>query len=131
MTVPLQTQNVNLTPAAAVVVRDLLKQQNLDESYSLRVYIAGQTCSGYQYGMALDNKPRETDTLFESEGLKVIVDESSLPFMAGATVDYIDDERGKGFLVENPNLISSCCCEGGSCETGERCESGSCETGEQ
>jgi iron-sulfur cluster assembly accessory protein len=117
--IPVQTQTVLLTAAAADVVRGLRQQQKLDESYSLRVYIAGQTCSGFQYGMALDNKPRETDTTFESEGLKVLVDETSIQYMAGATVDYIDDARGKGFLVDNPNAAPSCSCESGTCGSSE------------
>jgi len=119
MTTPIQTQAVLLTNAAAEVLRGLRQQQNLDESYALRVYITGQTCSGFQYGMALDNKPRETDATFESEGLKVLVDETSIQYMTGATVDYIDDERGKGFLVDNPNAVPSCSCEGGTCDTSD------------
>lgn len=119
MTTPVQTQTVLLTPAAADIVRGLRQQQNLDESYALRVYITGQSCSGFQYGMALDNKPRETDSTFESEGLKVLVDETSIQYMTGATVDYINDERGKGFLVDNPNTTPSCSCEGGTCGTSE------------
>jgi iron-sulfur cluster assembly accessory protein len=115
MTTPVLTQTILLTPAAAEVVRGLLKERNLDETYALRVYIAGQSCSGFQYGMALDNQPRETDSTFESEGLKVLVDEQSIQYMAGSTVDYIDDERGKGFLVDNPNQAPACSCEGGSC----------------
>ena len=119
MTTPIQIQTVLLTPAAAEVVRGLHQQQNLDESYALRVYITGQTCSGFQYGMALDNKPRESDATFESEGLKVLVDETSIQYMAGATEDYIDDERGKGFLVDNPNVAPSCSCESGTCGTSD------------
>jgi iron-sulfur cluster assembly accessory protein len=119
MTTPIQTQTVLLTPAAAEVVRGLRQQQNLDESYALRVFINGQTCSGFQYGMALDNKARETDSRFESEGLALLIDETSIQFMLGATVDYINDERGKGFLVENPNATPSCSCEGGTCGTSE------------
>jgi iron-sulfur cluster insertion protein len=119
MTTPVQTQTVLLTPSAAEVVRGLRQQQNLDESYALRVYITGQTCSGFQYGMALDNKPRVTDASFESEGLKILVDETSIQYMAGATVDFIDDERGKGFLVDNPNAALSCSCEDGTCGTSE------------
>ena len=117
MTTLIQTTTVSLTPAAAEVVRDLLKQRNLDESYGLRVFISGQGCSGFQYGMGLENKPVETDSTFESEGLKVIVDESSLQYMSGATVQYIDDERGKGFLVDNPNVAPACSCggDGGGC----------------
>jgi iron-sulfur cluster assembly accessory protein len=119
MATPIQTQTVLLTPAAAEVVRGLRQQQKLDDSYALRVYISSQTCSGFQYGMALDNKPRETDTTFESEGLKVIVDETSLQYMAGAKVDYVDDKRGKGFLVDNPNASPACSCEGGTCGSSE------------
>jgi len=117
MTTTVQDQTVLLTPAAAEVVRGLRQQQNLDERYALRVYITGQTCSGFQYGMALDNKPRVTDATFESEGLQVLVDETSIKYMAGATIDYIDDQRGKGFLVDNPNTASSCSCESGTCGT--------------
>lgn len=115
MATPVTTETVLLTPAAAEVVRGLRKEQKLDDSYALRVYITGQTCSGFQYGMALDNKPRETDSSFESEGLTVLVDESSIQFMAGARVDFIDDARGKGFLVDNPNAPPSCSCESGTC----------------
>ena len=114
-----QTKTVSLTPAAAGIVRDLLQQRDLDESYALRVYVSGRGCSGFEYGMGLENKPGETDTTFESEGLKVIVDEVSIQYMAGATVDYIDDERGKGFLVENPNAAPACSCGGGSCGSSE------------
>ena len=115
MTTEVQTQAVLLSPAAAEIVRGLLKERNLDDTYALRIYVAGRTCSGLQYGMALDNEPRETDLTFESEGLKVFVDDQSIQYMAGAVVDYIDDERGKGFLVDNPNQAPACSCESGSC----------------
>jgi iron-sulfur cluster insertion protein len=119
MTTLLQTTTVSLTPAAAKVVRELLKQRNLDDGYALRVFISGQGCSGFQYGMGFENKPGETDAVFESEGLKVIVDGGSLQYMNGATVNYIDDERGKGFLVDNPNTAPACSCEGGGCGASE------------
>jgi iron-sulfur cluster assembly accessory protein len=117
MTTLIQTNSVSLSPSAAEVVRGLLKQRNLDESYGLRIFISGQGCSSFQYGMGLENKPGETDTTFDSEGLKVIVDEASMQYMSGATVLYIDDERGKGFLVENPNVAPACSCggDGGGC----------------
>ena len=119
MTTLIQTQTVLLTPAAAGIVRNLLQQRKLDESYALRVYVSGRSCSGFEYGMGLENKPNETDITIESEGLKILVDEVSIQYMAGATIDYIDDERGKGFLVENPNAAPTCSCEGGSCGTSE------------
>jgi iron-sulfur cluster insertion protein len=118
MTTLIQTTTVSLTPSAADVVRDLLKQRDLDEGYALRVYISGQGCSGFQYGLGLDNKANETDVSFESQGLKVLVDEISIQNMAGATIDFIDDERGKGFLVENPNAAPACSCDSGGCGCG-------------
>ena len=121
MTTPNQTQiqDIQLTPAAAEIVRGLRLQQNLNEGYALRVYISAQTCSGFQYGMALDNNALPTDTIFDSGGFKVIIDEISIQYMAGAIIDYIDDQRGKGFLVENPNGTPACSCDGGTCGTSE------------
>jgi iron-sulfur cluster assembly accessory protein len=107
--------SVTLTPAAAEMVRDLITQRSLNDSYALRVYVSGKSCSGYQYGMGLENQPGETDTTFESEGLKVIVDEVSIQYMNGATIYFIDDERGKGFLVDNPNTAPACDCDSGGC----------------
>jgi len=119
MATPIQTASISITPAAGEIVRDLLRQRNLDETYGLRVYISGRSCSGFQYGMGLENQPGETDTLFESEGTKIIVDEISIQYMAGASIDYVDDERGKGFMVDNPNAAPACSCESGSCGTDE------------
>ena len=117
MTTLIKTTSVSLSPVAAGVVRSLLKQRKLDNSYGLRIFISGQSCSGFQYGMGLENNPVETDTTFVSEGLKVIIDEVSLENLSGAVVEYIDDERGKGFLVENPNIAPACSCggDGGGC----------------
>jgi iron-sulfur cluster assembly accessory protein len=119
MTTTIQTASVSLSPSAAEVVRGLLRQRNLDDSYGLRIYISGQGCSGFQYGMGLENKVGETDTVIESEGLKVIIDEGSIQFMDGAKINYIDDERGKGFLVDNPNTVPDCSCGSGGCGSGE------------
>jgi iron-sulfur cluster assembly accessory protein len=119
MTTLAQTTLVSLSPAAAEVIRDLFKQRNLNDGYALRIFISGQGCSGYQYGLGFDDKPNETDTTIESQGLKVLVDEVSLQYLNGATINYIDDERGKGFLVDNPNVPSACSCENGSCGSNE------------
>ena len=67
----IETDAISLSPTAIQAVRDLLAQRNLNEEYALRVYVAGRTCSGLQYGMSLDNKPGETDTTFETEGIRV------------------------------------------------------------
>ena len=104
-----QVETVALTPAAADAVRDLLAKREL-VGYGLRVYIQGGGCSGYQYGMALDDNFREEDLVTDCHGVKVVVDEVSINYMRGATIDYVDDLMGSGFKVNNPNAVSSCGC---------------------
>jgi iron-sulfur cluster assembly accessory protein len=106
---PVQTEVVTLTPSAIEAVKSLLKKRNL-EGYALRVFISGGGCSGFQYGMALEANIRETDLVSEFDGVKVVVDEISIDYMRGATVDYVDDIMGSGFKIDNPNAVSSCGC---------------------
>ncbi len=104
-----QTTQITLTPAAAQAVKELLEKRNL-EGYALRVFISGGGCSGYQYGMALEDNIRETDILSEQFGIRVVVDEISINYLAGATIDYVDELMGSGFKIENPNAIATCGC---------------------
>lgn len=104
-----QVETITLTPAAADAVRDLMAKRELD-GYGLRVYIQGGGCSGYQYGMALDDNFRDEDLVTDCHGVKVVVDEVSMNYMRGATIDFVDDLMGSGFKVENPNAASSCGC---------------------
>ncbi len=100
---------ISLTPAAADAVRDLFAKREL-EGYALRVFVQGGGCSGFQYGMALENNFREQDTVVTSNGVDVVVDEVSIQYLAGSTVDYVEDVMGSGFKVENPNAMASCGC---------------------
>ncbi len=107
---PAETQTIFLTEAAARAARELFAQRSL-EGYALRLFISGSGCCGYQYGMALDNVIRETDTKFTQHGVDVVVDEVSLEYVNGATIDYVEDAlMGSGFKIENPNTVSSCGC---------------------
>jgi iron-sulfur cluster assembly protein len=101
---------ITLTERAATELSDLIKGQGKEGS-ALRVWVAGGGCSGLQYGMALDdNDPEAGDQIFENLGMKIYVDELSLNYMEGASVDYVDDVLGGGFKIENPNATSSCGC---------------------
>jgi len=104
-----QTQLVTLTPAAVQAVQDMLAKRNLT-GYALRVFISGGGCSGYQYGMALENNIREQDLVWEYDGVRLVVDEVSINYLNGATVDYVDEIMGSGFKIENPNAVASCGC---------------------
>lgn len=102
-------ESITLTPTAVAAVRDLLEKRNLQD-YALRVFISGGGCSGFQYGMALENNIREEDITSEFDGVKVVVDEVSIEYLHGATVDFVDTPQGSGFKIENPNSIPSCSC---------------------
>jgi iron-sulfur cluster assembly protein len=127
MTLPDETviTTVTLTQSAANAVRDIITQKNLQD-YALRLFISGGGCSGYQYGLALDNRFRPEDTIIETDGIKLIVDEVSIKYLEGATVDYADDVDASGFKIMVPNPVSACSCgqnttEGGSNSTCAGC----------
>ncbi len=104
-----QIDMVTLSPAAANAVRDLLAKRNLS-GYALRVFVSGGGCSGFQYGMALENNIRPTDVCFGYEDVQLVVDEVSINYLRGASIDYVDSVMGSGFKIENPNAVSSCGC---------------------
>ena len=111
MTFPEETtlQPVTLTLSAAAAARDVMSKKNLP-GYALRLFISGGGCSGYQYGLALDNNTRAEDIISETDGVKLLVDEESIKFLQGATVDYIEGLTSSGFKITNPNAVSSCGC---------------------
>lgn len=100
---------ITLSQPAARAVQDIIAQKNL-LGYALRLFISGGGCSGYQYGLALDGKIRPEDSVFETDGIKLIVDEVSIKYLQGATVDYVEDQTGSGFKIINPNAVTSCSC---------------------
>jgi iron-sulfur cluster assembly accessory protein len=113
-------EQISLTESAAQAVKDLLTKRNLqNENYALRVFVQGGGCSGFQYGMALDNRVLSNDMVMEQYGVKVLVDEMSVNYLKGATVDYVDELMGSGFKISNPNAVASCGC-GHSFRTSEQ-----------
>jgi iron-sulfur cluster assembly accessory protein len=99
---------VSLTPAAAAKIAALMAEET-DVSV-LRVAIEGGGCSGFQYGLGFDRGAQEGDMEFECEGVKVVVDPFSAPYLRGATVDYLETIQESGFKIDNPNAVSSCGC---------------------
>lgn len=101
---------ITLTERAVVELKDLMESQSKVGS-ALRVWVAGGGCSGLSYGMALDDSnPEDGDQVFESEGVKVYIDSLSLQHMEGASVDFVDDDFGGGFKIDNPNATGGCGC---------------------
>jgi iron-sulfur cluster assembly accessory protein len=100
---------INLTETAAEKVKGIVAQEAGAAQSGLRIYVQGGGCSGFSYGMVLD-EVGEGDEVFEQSGVKVIIDPMSLRYLEGAQVDYKDDLMGGGFAIKNPNAASTCGC---------------------
>jgi iron-sulfur cluster assembly accessory protein len=104
-----QTAAPVLTPSAIAKVKEIMGSQTPVPS-GLRLSVVGGGCSGFQYSMAFENGAGMMDKVFEFDGLKVYVDATSLMYLGGAHVDYIETLEGAGFKFENPNVKSTCGC---------------------
>ena len=100
---------VNLTPAAAEKLSGIMSQKGMADSHSLRVFVKGGGCGGMQYGMTFD-EARDGDEVYEQHGMRVIVDSTSLFYIDGANIDYVDNLMGGGFHIDNPQATSACGC---------------------
>ncbi len=105
---------LTFTQAAAEKLLELMDEKGVRETHALRVFVSGVGCGGLQYGMAFDNNLHETDTVFEQHGMRVVIDPQSLLWMAGSSIDYVEDPAGSGFHIENPNVMLGC---GGGCSS--------------
>jgi iron-sulfur cluster assembly protein len=114
------TTPITLTEPAAAAVRDLLVQRNLP-GHALRLFVSGGGCAGLQYGLGLEGRVREEDLAFEMHGVKVVVDEVSINYLQGATIDYVESPTGSGFKIVNPNTLPTCSCEQSSSVSGGCC----------
>src|SRR6516162_2458374 len=108
--IPRSDRVITISDKGAEKVREFLASQENDVSMAgLRVGVRGGGCSGFQYQLAFDEQ-RENDAVFESHGLKLLVDSESLPFVRGSTIDYEESLQGAGFKVNNPNVVAACGC---------------------
>ncbi|PYV52471.1 MAG: iron-sulfur cluster assembly accessory protein [Acidobacteria bacterium] len=100
---------VTLTSKAVAKVREIMSQQDPVPA-GLRVGVVGGGCSGFSYSMSFENSPGMMDKVFDMEGLKVYVDATSVMYLDGCIVDYLETLEGAGFKFENPNVKSTCGC---------------------
>ena len=102
--------NIHVTPTAAEKITELLAEENKTEA-GLRVFVQGGGCSGFQYGMMIEeNGQGAGDQVFESHGIKLFVDPISIQYLKNAEVDFVDTITGGGFTIKNPNAKSTCGC---------------------
>ena len=101
---------VTLTANAAEKLGGILEQKGIAETHGLRVFVKGGGCGGMQYGMTFDDLTRDSDQVYEQHGMRVLVDDVSLFYIDGASIDYVDNLMGGGFHIDNPQAVSSCGC---------------------
>jgi len=106
--------NLGLSAAAAVKVRTLLDQEGRDD-LRLRVAVQPGGCSGFQYQLFFDERSLDGDVIIDHEGVPVVVDRMSAPYLGGATIDYTDTIEQQGFTIDNPNASGGCACGNSFC----------------
>lgn len=104
-----KTPPLILTEPAAVKVREIMATQDPLPA-GLRIGVVGGGCSGFQYSMSFENQAGMMDKVFNFDGLKVFVDATSLMYLNGCVVDYVETLEAAGFKFENPNTKSTCGC---------------------
>ena len=119
----IEQATVSLSGDALSQLKSLLEKEGNPE-LALRVFVSGGGCSGLQYGMAFDDNVRQGDELVEQEGVRVVIDDFSAPYLRGSEIDYVDSLMGVGFTVHNPNAVRSCSC-GHSFDAGDDAASAS------
>lgn len=100
---------VGVTQNAAMRAAELIAKKG-DPSLKLRVEVNSGGCSGFQYGFSLDSERRDDDVEIERDGVTVLIDSSSLLYLAGSEIDYVEDVMGSTFTINNPNATASCGC---------------------
>lgn len=98
-----------LTDSAAIKVKELLDREDLN-NFSLRVAVQPGGCSGLRYQLFFDDRSLDGDVTKEYQGVKVVTDRMSVPYLSGATIDFVDTIEKQGFNIDNPNAGGSCAC---------------------
>lgn len=104
-----RTDGINLTEGAASKVKALLEQEGRDD-LRLRIAVQPGGCSGLRYQLFFDERDLDGDTVADFGGVEVVVDRMSVPYLNGATIDFVDTIEKQGFTIDNPNAGGSCAC---------------------
>ena len=104
-----RTDQINLSPVAASKVKSLLEQEGRDD-LQLRISVQPGGCSGFKYGLLIEDAPAEDDLVLDQDGFKVFIDPFSAQYISGVTIDYVSSMQGSGFTFKNPNATGGCGC---------------------
>ena len=108
-TEPIEANSVVITETAAVKVKTLLDQEGRDD-LNLRIAVQPGGCSGLRYQLFFDDRSLDGDVRQEINGVGVVVDRMSVPYLGGAVIDFVDTIEKQGFTIDNPNAGGSCAC---------------------
>ena len=104
-----RTDQINLSAVAATKVKSLLEQEGRDD-LALRISVQPGGCSGLRYQLFFDERRLDGDIINDFDGVEVVTDRMSAPYLMGATIDFVDTIEKQGFTIDNPNAGSSCAC---------------------
>lgn len=104
-----QTTGVTLTDVAAAKAKALLDQEGAN-NLSLRISVAPGGCAGLRYQLYFDDRELDGDVETDYDGVKVVTDKMSAPYLSGASIDFMDTIQQQGFTIDNPNASGSCAC---------------------
>ena len=104
-----RADGINLSDAAAAKVKSLLAQEGRDD-LALRIAVQPGGCSGLRYQLFFDERSLDGDLVTDFDGVNVVVDRMSVPYLNGATIDFVDSIEKQGFTIDNPNAGGSCAC---------------------
>ena len=105
----IEANSVVITETAAVKVKTLLDQEGRDD-LNLRIAVQPGGCSGLRYQLFFDDRSLDGDVRQEINGVGVVVDRMSVPYLGGAVIDFVDTIEKQGFTIDNPNAGDSCAC---------------------
>jgi iron-sulfur cluster insertion protein len=101
---------IEVTPKAVEMIKKTRAKEGLGDAYGLRVSVTGGGCSGFQYSLGFDCEQQEGDTVVAFDDVRVLIDEVSLPYIAGTTLDFVEGLHGAGFKFNNPRAARTCGC---------------------
>ncbi len=105
----ISSEPITITEKAAAKVQEFMAAE-ADDASALRIAVQGGGCSGFQYALGFDTGPQDGDEVVAMHGVTLVVDPFSLPYLRGASVDFVDGLNGTGFAIDNPNVVAGCGC---------------------
>jgi iron-sulfur cluster assembly accessory protein len=105
----IRTDSINVSDAAASKVKSLLEQEGRDD-LKLRIAVQPGGCSGLRYQLFFDERDLDGDIITNIDGVPIVVDRMSSPYLNGAVIDFVDSIEKQGFTIDNPNATGSCAC---------------------